>query len=61
LIAEKESIEIVLLSEENTYANSVKLYDYIHNDSLEFMIEYESIYGKKWKISNKDDLPIKID
>jgi len=61
LIAEKESIEIVLLSGENTYANSVKLYDYIHNDSLEFMIEYESIYGNKWKISNRDDLPIKID
>ncbi|MBI9039317.1 MAG: hypothetical protein JEY97_14370 [Bacteroidales bacterium] len=60
-IAEKESIELVLLSGENSYNNSVKLYEYIHNDSLEFIINYESIYGKKWKISNKIDLPIKIE
>lgn len=61
LIAQNESIELVKLDSENNYNSSKKLLYMIHNDSLDFIIEYESIYGGKWHISIKDYMPEKID
>jgi len=61
LIAQNESIEIVKLDSLNNISSSERLFNLIHNDSLNFIIEYESIYGEKWRISIKDYMPEKID
>ena len=61
LIAEKETIELVALWGDNSTASSAKLFHFIHNDSLEYVIEYESIYGEKWRICKKYDMPKKIE
>ena len=37
-----------------------KFYGLIYNDSLIFIIEYESIYDEKWKLSLDDNKPLKI-
>ena len=61
IIAQNESIELVKLDSKNRINNSEKLLKMIHNDSLNFIIEYKSIYGEKWRINIKDFIPVKID
>jgi hypothetical protein len=61
IIAQNESIELVKLDSKNRINNSEKLLRMIHNDSLNFIIEYKSIYGEKWRINIKDFIPVKID
>ena len=59
LIAQNETIELVKLDPGCSNKSSARLLNLIHNDSLNFIIEYESIYGEKWKISLKDYMPQK--
>jgi len=61
IIAQNETIELVKLGAGNKISSSIKLFNMIHNDSLDFIIEYESIYGEKWRISIKDYIPDKIE
>ncbi len=61
LIAEKETIEIVELIEGNSLKSSIELYNLMHNDSLDFIIEYESVYGEKWRINMRDNIPERVD
>ena len=60
LIAQNETIELVKLIGGNNINSSAKLLKMIHNDSLNYIIEYESIYGEKWRISVKDDMPERV-
>ncbi len=61
IISEKESVDLVKILWTNNRKNAKKLFDLIHNDSLDFIIEYRSIYGEKWRVSIKNSIPVKID
>lgn len=61
LIPENGKVELIALYGENTGSGIEKIYNLIHNENLEFIIEYESIYGEKWIISTKSRMPDKIE
>ena len=50
--------EIPLLINQGGSESAKVLYDVVNNDSLEIIIEYESIYGQRWQILN-DGAPVK--
>ncbi len=58
LVPEKEEIEII--SSRGGYKVSNKIYDKIVRDSVILIIEYESIYGEKWRVSGVSASPIKL-
>ena len=60
LISEKENIEL-LKSQDTVISTSERLYDILKPENMEFEIVYSSIYGEKWKITNKSNIPIKLD
>jgi len=37
-----------------------KLYNLVNNEDLIFEIEYESIYGERWKLSSESLIPLKL-
>lgn len=39
----------------------IRLYNKIHADQLDFIIEYESIYGERWRLSYRNGQPEKLD
>ena len=61
LITEKETVEIMKYVWGPDPRSPEKLFNLIHNDSLDFTIEYKSIYDEKWRISMKNDTPVKIE
>lgn len=61
IIPEKEKISMFYLYENDFDEEFKTLYNFVDGDDIEFVIEYESIYGEKWRVSNKVDVPQKID
>lgn len=61
LFPEKQEVRLVEVKEESFEKGWLKLYEIIYNDSIDFTIEYESIYGEKWSVSRKNNIPVKID
>lgn len=61
LIGQNESIAIASLDSLSGRKSPEILFHLIHNDSLNFIIEYESIYGEKWQISQEDFMPVKVE
>ena len=59
LVPEKEEIEMI--AGYGDVGNSERLYQKVIQDSLVLIIEYESIYGEKWRIAGAATAPIKID
>lgn len=60
LISEKEGVELVALRPHTSRSGLEKLHGLIYNDSLEFVVEYESVYGERWQVSSKRSEPVKL-
>ncbi len=60
LISEEEGVELVTIQPNPSRTGLEKLHGLIFNDSLEFVVEYESVYGERWKVSSKRSQPIKL-
>ncbi|MFD2517258.1 hypothetical protein [Salinimicrobium flavum] len=60
LISEKEGIDLVVLEPNTSRSGLEKLHGLIYNDSLEFVVEYESVYGERWQVSSKSPTPRRI-
>ncbi len=58
LISAKEKID--LIASKGGKINSNRLYKLIHRENLELIIEYESIYGERWRISSISKIPTRI-
>ncbi|MDX1754388.1 MAG: hypothetical protein R3259_14440, partial [Salinimicrobium sediminis] len=61
LISEKEGVELVRLEPNSSTFGIEKLHGLIYNDSLEFVVEYVSVYGERWQVSSTKTVPIKLD
>ena len=61
LISEKESVELVAIQPNTSNSGMEKLHGLIYNDSVEFVVQYESVYGERWKVSSRDLTPRKLD
>ena len=61
LISEKEGIELVSLRSVTSTTGLDKLHGLIYNDSLEFVVKYESVYGEGWQVSSRNPTPVKMD
>lgn len=61
LIPKNGKIELIALYGKNTTSGIVKLHNLLHNENLEFIIEYESIYGEKWRLGTNSKIPGKIE
>lgn len=59
LIPAESKIDLILTSD-NTISSSEKLYNIIHEDGMEIIITYKSIYDEQWSISNESNEPLKI-
>lgn len=59
LIPEKEVIEAIQLYD-GKIENGDKLYKMLNYPDLSIEIEYQSIYGDKWKITNRESVPQKL-
>jgi len=59
LIPEKEVIETIKLSD-GKRENGEKLYKILNYPDLRIEIEYQSIYGDRWKITNHESVPQKL-
>ncbi|MEN0048040.1 MAG: hypothetical protein AAF806_13355 [Bacteroidota bacterium] len=59
LIPEKEVIELIKLYD-GKIKNGQKLYDVLNDPDLRIEIEYQSVYGDKWKITNQESVPQKL-
>ncbi|MEL6720706.1 MAG: hypothetical protein AAFO82_23410 [Bacteroidota bacterium] len=59
LIPEKEVINIIELKK-GKIEDGKKLFDILNTSDLQIEIEYESIYGDKWKITNSKLVPEKL-
>lgn len=59
LIPANEEISVIEAVKDLTTAEILR--KFINNEDLEFIIEYESIYGERWRISNKYTIPVKIE
>ena len=57
LISEKEEISMVALEPNSSRAGLEKFYSLLYNDTLEFVVEYESVYGERWQVSTKETAP----
>lgn len=51
---------IVLLGNKGTVSNANHLLNMLEDENLRFEIEYESIYGERWKIEDISATPIKL-
>lgn len=60
LISEKEGISMVDLEPNSSRSGLEKFYSLLYNDTLEFVVEYESVYGERWQVSTKETAPKKI-
>lgn len=60
LISEKEGVDLIELKAHANESGLEKLYGLIYNDSLEFVVEYESVYGERWQVSSKDPTPKRL-
>lgn len=60
LISEKEGIDLIVLQSSTSRPGLEKLHGLIYNDSLEFVVEYESVYGERWQVSSKDPTPHRL-
>ncbi len=58
LLPADSKIELITTND-NKLSTSQKLHKILHEDGLEINIEYESIYGECWEITNTSDIPIK--
>lgn len=58
LIPADSKIELIVAND-NKLSTSKKLHKILNADELEINIEYESIYGERWEITNNSDIPIK--
>ncbi|MEO1627309.1 MAG: hypothetical protein AAFV25_19315, partial [Bacteroidota bacterium] len=45
----------------NTLKGARKLYGIINNDSLQFEVKYESIYGEQWLVTGDYPIPKKLE
>lgn len=61
LISEKEGVELVSIRPNTSSMGLDKLHGLIYNDSLEFVVEYESVYGERWRVSSRNSTPVKLD
>ena len=61
LISEKEGVDLVVLDPNTSRSGLEKLHGLIYNDSLEFVVEYESVYGERWQVSSKSPTPRRLD
>lgn len=52
--------QVVLLGNKGTQINGKHLFDILHDENLRFELEYESIYGERWKIEDISATPIKL-
>ncbi len=59
LIPEKNSIELIE-TVDNTYKTSNILHKILNSEDVNIKIEYESIYGECWIITNQSKLPKKL-
>lgn len=59
LITPNKPIEIFKSTDTTNYTSD-KLYGILKKDNMTFEITYSSIYGEKWKITNKSAVPIKL-
>lgn len=60
MISEKEGIDLVVLEPNTSRSGLEKLHGLIYNDSLEFVVEYESVYGERWQVSSKNPTPRRL-
>ncbi|GAB2761802.1 hypothetical protein GCM10010465_02990 [Actinomadura fibrosa] len=60
LISEKEGIELVVLQPQTSRSGLEKIHGLIYNDSLEFVVQYESVYGERWQVSSKNSTPKRL-
>jgi len=58
LIPEKEIVEVIGISDEKLKSGKV-IYSLLNAENLLIEIEYESIYGETWVVSNISGYPIK--
>lgn len=58
LLPADSKIELIIAND-NKISTSEKLYNILNADGLDINIEYESMYGERWKITNNSDIPIK--
>lgn len=52
--------QVNMIETMNNQAHADKLSEIINDDELEVIIEYESIYGERWRLSDATGIPIKI-
>jgi len=60
LIPPNTTLPLIQLANGN-YINSKKLSEFIHDEQMDFEIEYGSIYGERWIFSNNKPVPRKLD
>lgn len=60
LISEKEEISLVALQANSSKSGLEKFYSLLYNDTVEFVVEYESVYGERWQISTKQVGPKRL-
>lgn len=61
LLSEKEGLELIALGPHTSRSGVEKVHGLIYNDSLEFVVEYASVYGERWQVSSKRSAPVKLD
>lgn len=59
LISEKEVIEL-FKSKDTLKTTGQILYTILNNENMEYEIVYSSIYGEKWKLTDKSAIPVKL-
>ena len=59
LIPPNSPIELLGISDKKLKSAN-RLYDLVHKDDLTIEIEYESIYGERWQLSNTSSVPLKL-
>lgn len=60
LISQKEIITIIK-SNDTLLSTSNRLYALLKSDSMDYEVVYSSIYGERWKVTNKSQAPVKLD
>lgn len=58
LIPEKETVQVIQI--DGNRAGGLRLREIINDDRVKIEIEYESIYGERWLLTNESNFPKKL-